>query len=76
MAAIALSEEIFNQDEVSDEHAEARRERAEEQIQQLGEEKLAKGMSFNTPMWMWPPEMRGERGRHLVEKVVVEESWE
>ena len=76
VAAIALSEEIINQDEVSDEHAEARRERAEEQIQQLGEEKLAKATSFNTPMWLRPPEERGERGRHLVEKVVVEESWE
>ena len=72
MAAIALSEEILDQDEVNDEPAEARRERAEEQILQLGQEKLAKAKSYGTPMWMKPPEMRGEHGRVLVEKVVVE----
>ena len=76
VAAIALSEEISNPDQVNDEPAEARRERIEEEIIRLGQEKLEKGKSHHGPIWNKPPEMRGWRGKAMAEKVVIEESWE
>ena len=79
VAAIALSEEISNPDQVNDEPAEpaeVRRERFQEEIIRLGQEKLEKGKSHHGPNWNKPPEMRGWRGKAMAEKVVIEESWE
>ena len=76
VAALALSEEIYHEDQVKDELAEERRERYEKEIIRLGQEKLVKGMSCGGPVWSKPPEMRGKRGRDIAEKLAVEESWE
>ena len=73
VAALALSEEIYYEDEVKDELAEERRERYEKEIIRLGQEKLVKGMSGGGPVWSKPPETRGKRGRDLAEKQEVEE---
>ena len=63
-------------DQVNDEPAEARRERFQEEIIRLGQEKLEKGKSHHGPNWNKPPEMRGWRGKAMAEKIVIEESWE